>query len=129
MAVVGRADGHGVDALLHFVEHFAEIVELLGLGEGDRAALRLFSSTSQIATMSPARPASRESLKPLPLRPMLAMAIRSLGERLSLATAPAASQIADARGGGGLQKLAASRHKWCSFQRQDEGAFSGGNSA
>ncbi len=33
MRVVGRADHHRVDLLLHFVEHLAEVLKLLGFGE------------------------------------------------------------------------------------------------
>ena len=31
--MVGRAHGHGIDALAHLVEHLSEVVELLGLLE------------------------------------------------------------------------------------------------
>jgi hypothetical protein len=53
---------------------------------------RRFSSTSQIATMSPCFAASFESLCPLPSTPMEAMAIRSLGESFAWDATPPATQ-------------------------------------
>src|SRR5262245_50496946 len=47
----------------------------------------VLSSTSQMATMSPCRLASAESLLPLPPTPIQAKRIRSLGDLLSWATA------------------------------------------
>ena len=91
--VVGRAHRHGVDALAHLVEHLAEIVEPLRLLETPLAGgAQFLVVNSQMATMSPERPASSESLSPLPLMPMLAKAIRSLGDRLWGGLAPAATQ-------------------------------------
>ena len=49
-------------------------------------------STSQMATILPNRPASLESLEPLPLTPTLAMANCSLAALLSLGASPPATQ-------------------------------------
>ena len=69
-----------------------------------------------------------ESLSPLPSMPMLAKAIRSLGERLSwLCTA--GHPETHSRGGGSLQKLAAVRHKMVFLPATGRKRFLRGNSA
>jgi hypothetical protein len=48
--VVGRPDDHGVDLVAHLVEHLAEILVHLGIGElGDRGALAMLRPQVRIA--------------------------------------------------------------------------------
>ncbi len=79
--VVGRADGDGVDALAHLVEHLAEVVDTSWPRANFWPALSsVLSSMSQMATMLPRLPASAESLWPLPPTPMQAKLILFVGQ-------------------------------------------------
>ena len=102
MVMVRRGNGHRVNVLADFVQHLAVIAVLLELGEllGELLGLlaRVFSSTSQMATILPPHfAASLLSLSPLPPTPMQAMLMRSLAPSTrptygkESVTAPAAS--------------------------------------
>ncbi len=111
MTVVGRAHGHRVDALLHFLEHLAKIVVLLGLGEGDRSGVEVI--LIDVADRHHvARPAGIAGIaQALAVQADTGHGDPRVGRAALLGLRARGQPIADARGGGGLQKLAASRHK------------------
>ena len=67
----------------------------------------VLSSMSQMATTSPCRPASAESLDPLPPTPMQAKADPLVGQATGTGRNSARGPIAGAGGGGGLDKSTA----------------------
>jgi len=79
MTVIGRGNGAGIDRLIHFLKHLAEIFEELGVGELLGLLIERVRMTSQRAIISP--PASAAwllSLSPFPPTPMEATRIFSL---------------------------------------------------
>ena len=106
MAVVGRADGDGVDVWPHLFQQLAKVVVFFRIGEGSAALASLLSSMSQMATTSPYFPASVESLAPLPPTPIQAKSHFLIGRLAFLGACAAGNPETDTGRGGSFQKIA-----------------------
>ena len=121
--VVGRADGDGVDFLPISSSILRKSLILLRLGRSSPALPSVLSSMSQMATMSPCRLASFESLLPLPPTPIQREANTLVGRLAFGGRGACGDPEADAGGRRGFQEVTTIRvttHVRNSFEQMRE---------